>query len=89
MAGFMFLSCPDNYDSPEQLRIWDQNANGGRGDVYVNFCPAKSVDWALEPGNTYHLKYRVIAYDGEMTPEKADKIWTDYACPPAVTIKKI
>lgn len=88
-AGFMFLSCPDNYDSPEQLRIWDQNANWGRGDVYVNFCPAKSVDWVLEPGHTYHLKYRVIAYDGEMTPEKAAKLWTDYACPPAVTIKQL
>ena len=81
-AGFMYMSCPDNYDSPEQLRIWDQNANGGRGDVYVNFNPAKSVDWVLEPGGTYTLDYRVVAYDGEMTPQKAAALWQDYINPP-------
>lgn len=79
MAGFMLMSSPDNYDSPEQLRIWDQNANGGRGDVFVNFCPAKSVDWELAPGRSYSLSYRVVAYDGEMNPEKAEALWNDYA----------
>ena len=37
----------------------------------------------------YVGKSDIKVEDGEMTPEKADKIWTDYACPPAVTIKKI
>lgn len=78
MAGFMFMSDPANYDSPEQLRIWDQNSNGGRGDAYVCFCPAKSVDWVLVPGKSYTLRYRVVAYDGEMTPERASVLWEEY-----------
>lgn len=87
-AGFMFLASPDNFNSPEPLRIWNQNANGGRGDVFVNFCPAKTTDWKLEPGNEYHLHYRVMAYDGEMTPERAEQLWRDFVYPPKTEIRK-
>ena len=78
-AGFMFMACPENYDSPEPMRIWAQ------GDVYVNFCPAKLKDMVIEPGNKYHLSYRVMAYDGAMDPENAERLWTDFAYPPTVT----
>ena len=87
MAGFMFMATPDNYNSPEPLRIWNEEQNGGRGDVYVNFCPTKTKDWTLEPGNVYNLRYRVMAYDGEMTPERAERLWTDFVYPPVVTVK--
>jgi len=86
-AGFMFMATPDNYNSPEPLRIWNESQNGGRGDVYVNFCPTKTKDWTLEPGNVYNLRYRVMAYDGEMTPERAESLWTDFVYPPVVTVK--
>lgn len=86
-AGFMFMATPENYNSPEPLRIWNENQNWGRGDVYVNFCPTKTKDWNLEPGNTYVLRYRVMAYDGEMTPANAERLWTDFVYPPVVTIK--
>ncbi len=87
MAGFMFMATPENYNSPEPLRIWDQNANWGRGDVYVNFCPTKTKDWVIEPGQKYQLSYRVMAYDGEMNPQKAESLWTDFVYPPTVTVK--
>lgn len=77
-GGFLFLAAPDNYDAPEPLRIWDENANGGRGDVFVNFCPAKMKDWVLEPGGTYCLRYRVLTYDGALTPQKAEQLWNEY-----------
>ena len=77
-GGFLFLSSPDNYNAPEPLRIWDQNANRGRGDVYVNFCPTKTQDWRLVPGQTYELRYRVLTYDGSLDPERAERLWQDY-----------
>ena len=86
-AGFMFMSYPENYNYPEPMRIWNEFQNRGRGDVYVNFCPTKTKDWSLEPGKKYHLNYRVMAYDGEMDPENAERLWTDFAYPPTVTIK--
>lgn len=83
-SGFMFMSYPDNYNTPEPLRIWNEEANGGRGDVFVNFCPTKTVDWKLEPGNKYTLRYRVFAYDGEMSDKQAERLWTDFAYPPII-----
>src|SRR3546814_7967079 len=30
-AGILFMAFPSNYNFPEPLRIWPENANGGRG----------------------------------------------------------
>ncbi|RHO74663.1 hypothetical protein DW083_02895 [Parabacteroides sp. AF48-14] len=79
---------PENYNAPEPLRIWDENANGGRGDAFVNFAPTKNKDWKLMPGEHYKLCYRIFSYDGEMTRERADRLWNDFAYPPKVTIKQ-
>lgn len=86
-SGMLFMSHPDNYNSPEPLRIWDENANGGRGDVFVNFAPTKNMDWKLDAGSHYTLRYRVFSYDGEMTKEKAEALWTDFAYPPKTTVR--
>ncbi|MBK5719848.1 PmoA family protein [Dysgonomonas sp. Marseille-P4677] len=83
-SGILFLSHPENYNYPEPLRIWDESANGGRGDAFINFAPTKDQDWILKPGNKYTLQYRVLQYDGEMTHERADKLWRDFAFPPKV-----
>ncbi|MDD4590989.1 MAG: PmoA family protein, partial [Parabacteroides sp.] len=65
----------------------DENANGGRGDVFVNFAPTKNKDWELQPNKKYKLRYRIFMYDGEMTKELADRLWNDYAYPPQVIVK--
>ena len=85
-SGLLFLGAPDNYNTPEPLRIWDENANGGRGDAFINFAPTKNMDWNLESGKQYKLRYRLYAYDGEMTPERANELWNDFAYPPTVKI---
>ena len=86
-SGFLLLGHPANYSAPEPLRIWDEKANGGRGDAFVNFAPTKNVDWNLIPGNTYKLRYRVLTYDGEMTSDQAETQWNAFAFPPEVTVK--
>ena len=77
-GGLLFLASPDNYQSPEPLRIWNEEANRGRGDVFVNFCPTKMEDWLLEPGHEYVLRYRVVTYDGKMDAETAERLWKEY-----------
>lgn len=86
-SGFLMLNNPENYNSPEPLRIWDENANNGRGDVFVNFAPTKNKDWELLPHQKYQLRYRIFVYDGEMTKEIADRLWNDYAFPPQVIVE--
>ncbi|MDR1676388.1 MAG: PmoA family protein [Tannerella sp.] len=85
-SGLLFMGHPGNYNSPEPLRIWDENANGGRGDVFINFAPTKNRDWELKPGERYLLRYRILSYEGEMTKEKADRLWNDFAYPVTVVI---
>lgn len=83
-SGLLIMACPSNYNSPEPLRIWNEEANGGRGDVFINFAPTKNTDWTLHPGHTYRLRYRLFAYDGEMTPQRAEQLWRDFANPPLI-----
>lgn len=77
-GGIVMLSHPSNYNHPEPLRIWDKKANGGRGDVFVNFAPTKDKDWLLEPGKKYMLKYRLIVFNGKTDATKAEKAWQSY-----------
>ncbi len=83
-GGLVMLSYPANYNHPEPLRIWDENANGGRGDMFANFATTKDKDWLLEAGKTYTLKYRLIVYNGKMTMEKAESAWQGFAMTPLV-----
>ena len=88
VAGLLYMCHPDDYNYPEPIRIWNEQQNGGRGDVYMNFVPTKNKDWKLKANRTYTLKYRFYAYDGMMTPSKAEKIWADFGEPPIVKVSK-
>lgn len=86
-AGVAMMSYPTNYNHPEPLRIWPENQNG-RGDVFANFSPTKNMDWPLEPGRRYVLKYRLIVFNGRFTKEKAESAWQNYAASPKVSVRK-
>jgi len=88
-SGILMLGHPDNHNAPQPLRIWDEEANNGRGDVMINFAPAKFTDWTLEPSHTYRLRYRIYTYDGEMTDALANRLWNDFAVPPTVEVIKL
>lgn len=77
-GGIVILSHSSNYNHPEPLRVWDKNGNDGRGDIFINLAPTKTKDWLLEPGKTYTLKYRLIVFNGIITPEKAESAWVDF-----------
>jgi hypothetical protein len=87
-AGAVMMSYPSNYNHPEPLRIWPENANRNRGDMFANFSPTKDMDWPLDPGKNYVLKYRFLVFDGAFTKEKAEAAWQDFASPPLVTVIK-
>lgn len=85
-SGILFLASPGNRSFPEPLRVWDAEGNGGRGDVMLNFAPAKFDDWLLEPQKEYRLQYRIITFDGDISAEQAEQLWQDYAHPVTVRI---
>ncbi len=85
-SGILFLASPGNHSFPEPLRVWDADGNGGRGDVMLNFAPSKFDDWLLEPQKQYRLQYRIVTFDGDMTADRAEQLWQEYAHPVAVRI---
>jgi len=85
-AGAVMMSHPANFNHPEPLRIWPENANGNRGDMFANFSPTKDMDWPLEPGYNYVLRYRLIVFNGSFGKERAEAGWQDFALPPHVKV---
>ncbi len=74
-SGILFLSHNTNKSHPEPLRVWPIGQYQGLGNVFIEFCPIRHESWALEQNKEYVLKYRMIVFDGELTPEEADAYW--------------
>ena len=82
-SGIVFCSHPGNRAHPEPMRVWPEDTNG-RGDVYFEFCPIRHQKWTLYPGKDYVLKYRLLVFDGEISPETAESVWQNYAQPASI-----
>ncbi|HEY5393583.1 MAG TPA: PmoA family protein [Hanamia sp.] len=86
-SGILFMDYPTNYNFPEPMRVWPENMNG-RGDVFFSFSPTRNMDWPLAPDKRYVLKYRMLVYDGTITPQQAEKTWKSFGHPPEITVTK-
>ena len=83
-AGVLMMTHPDNFNYPEQIRIWPTGANEGKENVFVNFNPAQDRDYILRPGAKNRLRYRMYVYDGQLDTVAANRYWQDFAYPPRV-----
>lgn len=86
-SGILFMSYPANYNFPEPMRVWPEDANK-RGDVFFSFSPTRNKDWTLLPGKTYALRYRMLIYDGTITSIEAEQTWKSFAHPPEISIQR-
>ncbi|MCM4152718.1 hypothetical protein DHD05_14055 [Arenibacter sp. N53] len=82
--GVLFLSYPENRAHPEPMRIWPIDGNGGRGDMFFEFCPIRHEEWKIEPNKDYRLKYRMVVFDGKLTAEEAESYWKSFAQMPGI-----
>ena len=82
--GILFLSYPENKSHPEPMRVWPVDANGGRGDMFFEFCPIRHEEWKIEPDRTYSLKYRMVVFEGKLSVEEAEAYWKGFAEMPII-----
>jgi hypothetical protein len=75
-SGILFMAHPENFNSPEPVQTWDRDANVF---PFINFVPTVNKNWELLPNGNYILKYRVMTFEGNMTPENAYRLWRDFA----------
>ena len=84
--GILFLSHPNNRMHPEPMRIWPEDANGGRGDMFFEFCPIRNVEWPIKSDQDYRLRYRMVVFEGSISQEEAEDYWQGFANPPEIRI---
>lgn len=72
-ATLAILCSPKNHDFPQRLRTWDD------GKIFFNYVPIQEHAWALEPGKTYRMAYRLVVEDADPSKESIDKRWESYA----------
>lgn len=84
--GVLFLSHPENRMHPEPMRVWPIDANGGRGDMFFEFCPIRHEEWMIEPERDYVLNYRMVVFEGQLSPQEAEAYWQGFAYPPEIEI---
>jgi hypothetical protein len=78
-SGILFLSHPSNRSHPEPMRMWPPDSQQGKENVFFEFCPIRHQEWVLEHGKDYTLKYRMIVFDGQMNPSRAEEYWKQFA----------
>ncbi|NDV65237.1 PmoA family protein [Bacteroides sp. 224] len=74
-ACILILSHPSNLNHPEPLRIWDEKANSGKGDMMWNFSPTKKQAYTLRPESELKLRYRIYILDELIDSKKAERLW--------------
>ena len=77
-SGILFMSHPGNRSHPEPMRMWPPDMNGGKENMFFEFCPIRHQEWLLEKGKEYILRYRMVVFDGAMSAERAEQYWKGF-----------
>ncbi|RYE53690.1 MAG: hypothetical protein EOP48_13870 [Sphingobacteriales bacterium] len=80
LTGVTVLSHPDNFRSPQPIRIHQK-------EPFFCFAPPQQGNFTIKPGETYTARYRFIVYDGEPDQNFINQLWNDYADPIKVEIE--
>ncbi|MDI6400626.1 PmoA family protein [Balneolaceae bacterium ANBcel3] len=79
LAGVALMGHPDNFRAPQHVRIHPDMP-------FFNFAPVQAGDMAIEPGVPYRNTYRFVTFDGKPDVELINRLWYDFAYPPAVEV---
>jgi hypothetical protein len=72
-ASVVIMGHPSNHDAPQRMRIWP------KGKVFFNYVPAQEFDWAIAPGETVVLRYRVVIESRRLLPVDVRPHWQNYS----------
>ncbi|MFH1919760.1 MAG: PmoA family protein [Planctomycetota bacterium] len=80
MTGVCILSHPENFRAPQPVRLHPSMP-------YFCFTPAVLGPFEIEPGGpSYVSRYRFYVHEGPLDPDRAERLWHDFAQPPEVRI---
>jgi hypothetical protein len=73
-AGIALMTHPANFRFPEPLRIHPTMP-------YMVYTPQFLGAFEIKPGETHQANYRLVVHDGELTTDRLNQIWRDFAEP--------
>jgi len=79
-VGIAVLDHPGNFRAPAPLRIHPD-------DPYFNYAPSQLGKFEIKPGEKFVIRYRYIVADGPPDKAELDRLWSDYATPPQVSVE--
>jgi hypothetical protein len=74
----LILSYPRNLYHPESLRVWDETANNGTGEMMWNFSPTRNRAFTLKPENKLELRYRIWILNERIGIGRAEELWQEF-----------
>jgi hypothetical protein len=80
LAGIAILGHPENFRAPQPMRLHPN-------EPFFCFAPSQLGSWKISPGDSYVSRYRFVVFDGPPDSAELDRLWNDYAIPPAVQFK--
>ena len=79
-AALVIYGHPANFRAPQPLRV-------NPTDPFFCYAPSKLGNWQINPGQPYLMRYRFAVYDEAPAVPEIERLWNDYAVPPAVTVR--
>lgn len=78
-AGIAILSHPANPFPPQPQRIHPT-------EPFLCLAPQQAGDLSIAPGKPLTQRYRFVVSDGPPSAKELDRLWSDYAEPPAARV---
>lgn len=79
LGGVAIMGHPTNFRFPQPMRIHPTMP-------FFNFAPTQLGEMSIQPGKPYVVRYRYVTYDGEPDAALIERMWTDFAFPPSVSV---
>lgn len=79
-AGIALFTNPQNFRFPEPLRIHPTMP-------YMVYTPQFLGAFEIAPGTIHHTNYRFVIHDGQLSANKLEQLWQNYAAPLQATIE--
>lgn len=77
-AHLTILGHSQNHDFPQRMRVWPASDSNG-GAIFFNYVPIQETGWAIKPGESSAMSYRVVTQSGKPDKADLDKRWDRFS----------
>ncbi|HVR62059.1 MAG TPA: PmoA family protein [Polyangia bacterium] len=80
VVGSVMMGHPQNFRAPQKVRF-------NPTEPYWAFAPMRDGSFTIATGQPLNSRFRVLTFDGPPDRALIDRLWSDFATPPAVHVE--